>query len=218
MKKLLCFLLTFILCFGLVGCSNTSQAEEEIKYSELRMKLNAAHQMAEAGRVLGYDEYHEVILLAKEEWNYYNDLKMESQYYDAIVIWEALKKEGFSDAAAAGILGNIMAEVGGQTLRLDVTAGNSSYYGICQWSTKYFPEVRNTDLNSQINYLLNNMEETFLYYGFLHYDGFDYEIFKNLTDEKEAALAFAQCYERCSYQSYEVRQDNATKALEYFVY
>ena len=158
MKKLLCFLLAFIFCFGIIGCSNTSQAEEEIRYSELKMKLNAAHQMAEAGRVLGYDEYHEVILLAKEEWNYYNDLKMQSQYYDAIVIWEALKREGFSDAAAAGILGNIMAEVGGQTLKLNVTTGNSSYYGICQWSTKYFPEVKNTDLNSQINYLLNNME------------------------------------------------------------
>ena len=41
------------------------------------------------------------------------------EYPAATVIWITLKEEGFSDEVIAGIIGNLMAEVGGQTLNLN---------------------------------------------------------------------------------------------------
>ena len=37
-----------------------------------------------------------------------------------------------------------------------------------------------------------------------------------MTDPAEAALAFAQLYERCRSGSYELRQEAAIEAYEYF--
>ena len=41
-----------------------------------------------------------------------------------------MKELGWNDYVCAGIVGNLMAEVGGQTLNIDPQLGNS-YYGIC---------------------------------------------------------------------------------------
>ena len=41
--------------------------------------------------------------------------------------------------------------------------------------------------------------------------------FLAMTNERDVALAFAKCYERCSSASYTVRQNNAEKAYDYFV-
>ena len=38
-----------------------------------------------------------------------------------------------------------------------------------------------------------------------------------MTNARDAAKAFAKCYERCSSATYNVRQNNAEKAYNYFV-
>ena len=48
-------------------------------------------------------------------------------------------------------------------------------------------------------------------------NGFVYWHFTQLTNERDAALAFAKCYERCSSAGYTKRQNNATTAYKYFV-
>jgi hypothetical protein len=65
-------------------------------------------------------------------------------------------------------------------------------------------------LKNTIQYEINT-------YGDKYSEGFDYSSFLSLTDEKEAALAFAKAYERCDKSTYLIRQKNATAAYNYFV-
>jgi hypothetical protein len=60
------------------------------------------------------------------------------------------------------------------------------------------------------------MQWEFNTFGWLYADDFDYESFLKMTDVSEAALAFAKSYERCSSVSYEMRQEAALKAYNYF--
>ena len=163
-----------------------------------------------------YENKYNQIIKAEEEalWE-----QKTLEYPAATLIWRELKEYGYNDYVCAGILGNIMAEVGGQTLNINYAKYSSSskgYYGICQWSKSY-KEVWNTSLEQQIKYLYKTIIYEFDTYGFKYKKHFDYDDFYELTNEKEAALAFAKCYERCAKASYEQRQVNATKAYEYFV-
>lgn len=135
------------------------------------------------------------------------------EYEDAQYIWDYLKELGYSDYVSAGIIGNIMVEVGGNTLDLQPTIETDEYYGICQWKKKYFPKVVGASLEEQCNFLRDNIEyeiKTF-------HPKYSYEEFLSITDAREAALVFAQGYERCSKDSYESREDCAEIAYDYFV-
>lgn len=115
--------------------------------------MNAAHQMADAARQLGYSEDHDVIKLAVEEYNNANEIRQdyqrvydelmehwhqkEEEYPVATYIWSYFKELGYSNQVCAGILGNIMAEVGGNTLDIQYDIYGSSYYGMCQWNKAY---------------------------------------------------------------------------------
>ena len=195
-----------------------------------------AHQMAESARGLGYPDSHSIIQTAKTEWataqNNIDEmtaiierLKAEeeaklnarrAEYPVATEIWEYLIAKGYNEYVVAGIMGNLMAETGGQTLNLQVNAVSPGYYGICQWSLQYYPQVANTDLMYQLDLLCSTMEYEFNTFGKLYKKGFNYESFTYMLDEEEAALAFAKCYERCASGSYNVRKKNAKKAYEYF--
>lgn len=196
-----------------------------------------AHNMAEAARALGYADNHSIIQTAKSEWInaqvkieeltlIIDNIKAEeearltrwrTEYPVATEIWEYLDNKGYNDYVKAGILGNMMTEVGGQTLNIKVNAYNSSgYYGICQWSLKYNPQMNNTSLITQLDFLTVSMEQEFNNYGKNYKAGFNYSTFITMLDEEEAALAFAKCYERCSSGSYGKRKANAKKALKYY--
>jgi hypothetical protein len=139
------------------------------------------------------------------------DFKADGNYDQAQQVWDYLQNLGLNDYVCAGILGNIMTEVGGQTLdisRWPSYSGNG-YYGICQWSGGRRTRLLNdfgTTLNDQIRFLSVELFEV------IPKDN----SFYNMQDEKEAALYFAKYYERCSSKYYSVRQSNATKALAYF--
>jgi hypothetical protein len=98
---------------------------------------------------------------------YYNISEPELEKYDeypyATYIWLFLTRgAGYSDIVAAGILGNIMAEVGGGTLNIRYWLygnGDPNYYGMCQWHNNWYPEVAGTDLIFQCDFLLSTIVE-----------------------------------------------------------
>ena len=141
------------------------------------------------------------------------------EYPVATQIWLSMKEQGWNDYVCAGILGNIMAECGGHTLNIQWNIYDYSgwFYGICQWSLYYRPEASGLSLENQLNLLYETIESEFDYAGFCYYSGFTYDDFLQMTDYRNAALAFAKVYERCSSASYSIRQDNAQIAYEYFV-
>lgn len=195
-------------------------------------KLQAANNMLESCKTLGYDDENPVVVLANEEvanaqadLDYYQSIYDEvlielraaermAEYPVATTIWNYLKDLGYNDYVAAGILGNIMAEVGGQTLNIQPTLSNGTYYGMCQWKLCYYPSVKGLELEGQLDLLASTIEQEFNEFGYV--SGYSYEEFLNIQDEQTAALAFAKTYERCGSGSHSVRQKNATKALEYF--
>lgn len=143
------------------------------------------------------------------------------EYPVATQVWRYMKEElGWNDYVCAGVMGNMMAEVGGQTLNLQpYLYGHSgaNYYGLCQWSSRYYPSIQGADVDAQLDFLASTVKKELDTYGYLFRSGLDYEAFCNLTDAEDAAMAFAKAYERCGSGSYGVRQRNAIKAYNYFV-
>ena len=208
---------------------NASTVEDYIRH------LNYLLDMAEG--TTNYERAAELILPELEEaislQNYYNSLayqmkkseeheakweKRYEEYYTASRIWVYLKNAGFNDYVCAGILGNIMAETGGNTLyvKAEIYDGTGFYYGICQWNASAYGRIFGTDLETQLDFLMETIEHELNAYGGNYRSGFKYADFISLENAEDAALAFAKSYERCSGYSYSSRQHNALKAYEYF--
>lgn len=137
----------------------------------------------------------------------------EEEYEAAKFIWNYLKDLEYSDIICAGILGNIMVEVGGNTLDLEPFARDDDYYGMCQWKGEYYPDVSGATLEEQCDYLRDTIEYEIRVFSRYY----SYEAFLAIENVREAALVFANSYERCSKKTYELRQDCAEVAYEYFV-
>lgn len=157
-----------------------------------------------------YDIKYEELEMAK--W----DAK-RAVYPVATEIWLYMKELGWNDYVCAGIMGNLMTEVGGQTLNIRYKTDYNGYYGMCMWSKKYCSQVVGADLEGQCNYLRNTIKKEIDTFGSHYKVGFNFNSFLNLTNEKDAALAFAKAYERCGTGGYDKRQNNATVAYNYFV-
>lgn len=160
-------------------------------------------------KTISWKEYQEI--KKKKEQKQRVAIKKQSFSNAAQVIWDTFKSWGWSNAVSAGILGNIMAEVGGHTLSINpyLYGEGGSYYGICQWSIYYFPEVSGADLWGQLECLKNTISTQLRGYG--------YENFLAIEDAAEAARIFARHYERCASWSYSARQRNAQIAYASFV-
>ena len=199
-----------LLVMIIVLCGRACTAEATIKKQEA--VINDLIQLREQKQKKPEEEKKEIqeidtMVIKREE------------YPIATKVWEFLGAYGYNDWVKAGILGNMMAECGGQTLNLQVDAYNEAdkgYYGLCQWSLKYTPQLNKTDLITQLQYLVSSMKQEFNNYGKNYAYDFNYNSFINLNNEKEAALAFAKCYERCSSGSYITRQCNAEFAYNYY--
>lgn len=227
MKKLLCLFLSL----AVVISANTYTLAAENGYTVKELKTliqtckqnkDTAHEMAECARKLGYPEDCETIKTAQIRWKQENETQKEYQallgkrkeeYPYAYQVWDILGSKGFNEYVIAGILGNMMIETGGNTLSINpfIYGGGGKYYGLCQWSLYYYSGAKGLDLAEQMNFLLENIKEKM--------DGFGgagtYNRFCSLQDEREAARYFNNYYERGSGTG--TRQDNATRALRYFV-
>jgi hypothetical protein len=142
----------------------------------------------------------------------------EEEYFYATKVFQYFMQRGFTKEAACAIIGNMMIETSGGDLNLkpNIYSKSGNYYGLCQWSLKYYPETKDISFEQQLDYLFNTMPWEFNTFGWLYEDGFDYEDFIRMTDPAEAALAFAKVYERCTSISYKLRENAAIKAYKYF--
>lgn len=220
-----------------------SKEELNILIAEAQNIKDNAHTMAESARALGWTDDSDLIQEIKAKWNkadeqqvsyiaMLNDLiaKEEearqaeeqrwaakaAEYPAATKIWRYMKAQGWNDYVCAGIMGNLMAEVGGQTLDIRYSLSSSGYYGMCQWNRAY-SAVWGAGLDTQCDFLRDTIKYEFDTYGFKYQKGFNFNSFLNLTDARQAALAFAKAYERCGSSTYKIRQNNAIKAYNYFV-
>lgn len=196
-----------------------------------------AHELAKAARKLEWPEASHPIESAKAEWGnsqlaidvyqeQYDklyatseDVKWEAkkaEYPAATEIWLYMKDLGWNDYVCAGIMGNLMAEVGGQTLNIQYTLYGKNYYGMCQWSRGY-SQIWGAGLSEQCDFLRDTIKYEMDTFGYAYKKGFNLDSFLALTNERDAALAFAKCYERCNSNYYAIRQTNAEKAYNYFV-
>lgn len=139
------------------------------------------------------------------------------KYPVATKVWLYLTEEmGYSNHAAAGVIGNMMAECGGRTLELKWWVYNSTkHYGLCQWSPKYYPEMQDATLEEQLAFMKESFPKVIQRYGYLYTKGFDYEQFISMDDCGEAAIAFCKIYERPG-GTQEHRRRLAQKAYDYF--
>ena len=178
-----------------------NEAEAARKAEEERLAAEAAQKAAE----------EEARRAEEAKW-----ATKAAEYPAATQIWRYMKAQGWNDYVCAGIMGNLMAEVGGQTLDIRYTLSSSGYYGMCQWSRGY-SQVWGAGLETQCDFLRDTIKYEFDTYGFKYQKGFNFNSFLNMTDAQQAALAFAKSYERCGSGSYNIRQQNALKAYNYFV-
>lgn len=232
-KTIISILLCSILCtfsaFALTQEEKDAQiAEYQDQILEIIAYKNKLHDIAELSRELGLSDnaaqmselWHEknkeqanvqdqldqllaTPVLHYQEWQY-------AQYPYACQVWQILRENGYNEYVAAGILGNMMCECGGHTLRLQPFLYSHGYYGLCMWSLHYGAAVGGRDIQGQMDYLFGNIQKNMNYFG----GSGCYNTFMSLQNEQTAARYFQQYYERGSGSS--VRQTNATKALNYF--
>lgn len=142
------------------------------------------------------------------------------EYLKAAEIWSIMKEFGWSDAACAGILGNIMREVGGGTLSgINETRFNKrgTHFGLCQWSAKYYPDIQPTktwmpSIREQMEFLRLTIRE-YNGHGFAY--GFTEEYLMTAADPAEVAKLFCEGYERPNEDSTK-RESYAIIAYNYF--
>lgn len=139
----------------------------------------------------------------------------------ATQVWTYLKSYGYSDSVAAGIIGNMMRECGGDTLNLDWDIvghyNGDEFYGLCQWCLRYTPSgFKNSSIKQQCDYLQQTIASEFAAYGG-NYNGITYSEFLN-ADTRTAAIAFERVYERCGDYANEDgrRANNAEVAYNHF--
>ena len=208
--KFILFIFLVVL-FIIIAClANSAEQAVEVEASE-------AESAKSVNRVICCDDLD--CCFSDRENEYKEKIKLwEKEHYYATKVWEYLRHRGFNQEVTCAIIGNMMIETSGGSLDLNPTiySPSGNYYGLCQWSLKYCPGVKDLPFEHQLDYLLGSMPWEFNTFGWIYEEDFDYESFLEMTDVSEAALAFAKSYERCSSVSYEMRQEAALKAYEYF--
>lgn len=142
----------------------------------------------------------------------------ETEHYYAAKVWEYFMQRGYGEVITSAIIGNMMIEAGGHSLNLqpNVYDPTGRYYGLCQWSLYYNPDLADLSFEGQLKHLEESMPYEFKLFGWCYKKGFTYDKFLNMTDPAEAALAFAVVYERCASWGYPPRATAAKVAYNYF--
>ncbi len=203
--KLFLIIIFVLLCLFISSC--TEEATAEIYIGNTDTPTYVLVQPESYQYITEQDDGHSDKI---QQW--------EEEYYYATKVWKYLRQKGFSQEVTCGIIGNMMIETSGGSLDLkpNIYSPSGNYYGLCQWSKKYYPEAHGLSFEQQLEFLLNNIEWEINTFGKCYKEGFKCEDFLNMTNVEEAALAFAKSYERCGPASYEMRQEAAVVAYEYF--
>lgn len=142
------------------------------------------------------------------------------EYPEAKLIWDTIKSWGWSDNAAAGILGNMMTEVGGNTLKgLSNWAADGCGYGLIQWTSGRKATLKSLygsqpNIVQQLEYMKNEL---------LGANGIRQQVTQSQLDSilnadspEDAAYNFASYYERCASSHRAKRRALARIAYTYF--
>lgn len=200
---------------------------------QCKNRQTIAHEMAECARALGLGEDCETVKTAQGIWWAEQDkiLALQSEpepepeaveedtyvafvsdkYPVAAQVWNFLRNDmGLSEPVAAGIIGNFMAECGGQTLGLQYWIGSGNYYGLAMWYAPYTNgEIYwGVSLEDQLAYLQKTMKKNIEYFGG------DWDYFVSIDNPYDAAWAFTVYYERGAWAY--IRGTNAMDAYNYF--
>ena len=203
--KLVLIIVFVLLCLFISSCAEEATAEIYIGNTDAPNSVLVKPESYQY--IIEQDDDHSDKI---QQW--------EEEYYYATKVWEYLRQKGFSQEVTCAIIGNMMIETSGGSLDLkpNIYSPSGNYYGLCQWSKEYYPEAHGLSFEQQLEFLLNNIEWEINTFGKNYEAGFKYEDFLTMDDPAEAALAFAKSYERCGPVSYELRQEAAIKAYEYF--
>lgn len=130
-------------------------------------------------------------------------------------VWFGLINAGYSEQAAAGVIGNLMWESGGgpSDIALNTTESNGEGIGMCQWSfdrktafiqycSQQGSSWPNEDVSLQFNFMLSEMQGgDWLYvghdYGYSKSTNKSLEEFKKVDDVEYATYIFCSMFERC---------------------
>jgi hypothetical protein len=154
--------------------------------------------------------------------------KCAEQYPEATQIWFYMKENfGWSDIVCAGIMGNIMAEIGGGSAEGALGFGDkwkidkASGMGMFQWTAGRRKEIKTIygnapTIEQQLDFMYNEL------YGSngvtKQVKSNELEAILNADTPEKVAVNFAQYFERCASFSYTPRKNYARFAYDYFVY
>lgn len=179
-----------------------------------------------------YDEIAKVLEIKNQYLIDYNNLletekeeakwqEKAAKYPEATRVWRYMKEEfGWNDELCAGIMGNIMAEIGGGTLDFSRWNWNANTFGMIQWlgSRKKAIKAKYGEIatiEQQLDFMKDEM------FG---ENGVRQQLSKNqlnaiINGKSPEAIAydFARYFERCSPGSYAPRRGYARKAYNFFV-
>ena len=141
--------------------TNSMSIEAAINSGEYTTE--ACDQMkAELGRLTDIAETYQADVDRYRTW--------EAEYLYATKVYQFLMKRGYSKEITCAIIGNMMVETGGNTLSLvpDLyDADTGTYFGLCQWSLYWRPEVKGLSFDEQLDYLMSDIEKEINTFGFL---------------------------------------------------
>lgn len=193
----------------------------ETKMNEIMGDLESTKNELDAVRK-ELDVAHEEVEKYKKEIED-EDAKWKRKYEEfpvATEAWIAMKNNGWSDIVCAGIMGNLMAETGGGTLRLDWDSNGENGYGLVQW----IGGRRNAIENKYGTHPSVKEQVQFIHDELFGVNGVRRQVTKgqlnaimNAETPEECAYAFACYYERCSENVRSIRRGFARKAYNYFV-
>lgn len=143
-------------------------------------------------------------------------------------VWFALRAQGYSEYATAGVMGNIEAESGFNTSVIEGGSGIGA--GLCQWSYERRTALENyaaskgttwDDVNTQIEFLIAELTpgggaNGYATYQLVTYNGYSPDDWKNATSPEEAAIAFCWSFERPGVPRMDVRTEAAVKYYNAF--
>ena len=142
-------------------------------------------------------------------------------------VWIALKAEGYSDEAVAGVMGNIYGESGFNSGAVE--GGSGIGFGLCQWSfgrrdqLEAFAASRGvdpSDVDLQIEFLIAELRPEGGADGFATYQFAGFENYRTTwmtsTSIEETTTAFCAGFERPGVPRNQVRIDAAKKYYEQY--
>lgn len=145
------------------------------------------------------------------------------EYPEVRLIWNTMRSWGWSPETCAGIIGNMMAEVGGGTLNLSRWNTGGCGYGLIQWTSGRAALIKRRygsqpNISQQLQFMKDEMFGTNNTRKQISDSALNTILNKSGTQTPESvALCFAANFERCG-QAYRARRQGfARTAYNYFM-